>query len=358
LAATGPASALSTAGHAQLIFADGMSTSPQDRFDLDFLASTPTAAAWVIADAVPPDTRTCRRVAQALLLAGVPSLIVGTANDSLQLVDAVLERGANERVAKLFAEVERAGALPGLRVFGHRGLTASERVDFALGEVTRLAREGSPLFKQARERQERRYWLDARAPFSELADTFAYLRRPENVALVEASSHDLAKGLRAGAKKTGKSIARMLQDSEANNRKNLAAIYVSLGEVDDAAALQEVVLAAAQADGDGKAIAAARFDLGATLYRGKRYADAALQLRGCADSAQQVGDPKLKAACLSQLGSTLRELFDTDGAIRAYHEEGAVFAKLRSESEANAFHDFLSVLVEVADHRRRHAVGP
>ena len=311
-------SALDAPGQSQVAFATDAHVARENRLDLDRIASLSLSAPLAVSNALPDGTRPARAVAQALLFAGVPTCIVGHNLDAaLPLVDAMLDGLGEVRVSKMFREQALIQKADDLRLFGHRGMTAQERVEFAQDSVFRLAVPARAAYDLALKKSESSYWNDAKRLFSELGDAFAFLRRPENATLLQHSTHKLAVAARKALEQTKTDI---LKKSEADNRKNLTNIYLKLGEVDDAAALKEMMRQAADAEGDKKGAVEATLDLGITLHSGKRYMDAARELQRCSEAAQLLNLPKLKAECLTQLASSLRELIDYNGAIRAYNE--------------------------------------
>ncbi|MBI5508426.1 MAG: CHAT domain-containing protein [Deltaproteobacteria bacterium] len=326
LAGTLESSRFAAAGAAQVVFATDPKIAVENRIDLDQIAALELPASLALTDHVTPAARAARAVAQAWLFAGVATAVVGDgSNTQGGVLDAMLAQLGDERVSTLFAGEAVAGRASSLRLFGHRGLNAKERVDFALDSIVRLAGPGRAAFEAAKTRGEASLWLEAKRLFGELGDALAFLRRPESAELLAKSSHKYAKVMAPNLKK-----------NEVANQKNLGTIHIALKEVDDAAALQEMMLHAAEADGDQKGTVEATRDLGAILYSGKRFPEAAAALRRCTDLAAEIGEPLLKADCLKKLGSAMRELFDYQGAVRVYNEAIMIYAAKKPVGQVEA----------------------
>ncbi len=327
------------AGVAQVIFAAPGAPRDKGSIDLDGLAARGLKPAVALVDRVPSNTRAQRAVAQALLIGGAPTVIVGSYSGDSALLQQHLESGIEEQAAVSVLADSGDAKTDSLRIFGDGGMSATGRLDFALTELMRLARAAAGAFKAARADKSLAAWRRAREPFVALLDVVEFLRSADNAPRIAASKNA-----------TLKKIVPALGKVELENRANLAnvhlAISVALAKLPDASAKKEAdqeidraaklwgkIIAALEPKGDTEKIAENTLALGRTLSLGSRPKEAAGAFKRCIDLAKAAKSAEQQADCSSRLGSELRALFDYKGAERAYMEALLLYAKLGSANE-------------------------
>ena len=294
-------------GERQIVFAGPPGDSGERPLDLDELAAMSLNANVILADRLGAEPAEARALTQALLLAGVPTVIAGESTRSSPTLRRALQAGLAGGAAPSFAAVVRAeegAGIAGLRFFGDLGLDASGQLDFAFALFNRHLKAAPATFKAAQASNSRAQWLEAKESNLALADTLGFLREPERAPLLAALTDEARKRL-----------VPALPTLETLNRANLAEIERQLGEVDEAVRLFEQVVTFYQGVDKPKDAARAAFALGKALDGAGRNSQGAAAFRRCIDFAAKAKDPAGEAECHSYLATDLRLLFSTNEAI-------------------------------------------
>ncbi len=318
-------------GPAQLTFAKPNGAPESESVDLNRLAALPlgSAVAWI--DTAAPSPRITRSLAQAFLLAGVPTVIVGQSGNDLA------SGLATESASALLAKAHRAGELGvNTMVVGYRGLSFAERVDLAFVRLLALARSAGPAYQAAAKSQRREDWLRAHDDFAALVNIVELLMEPEAVPVLAASK-------RAGASALAKALPQRLLEM----RDKLAQTKLALGEVDAAAAIQDALAESYVAAGNHEKALAQLLAMGKTFMNGDRNRDAERVLTRCAELAHVKKLPLIEGDCRSRLGSAYRGLFENEKARQAYSQAIGVYA---AQNHKNQLYPrrFLGLLYETA----------
>ena len=331
-ATAGEEAALGWAAPAQLTFAKPASAPESEAVDLNRLAtlSLQSAVAWV--DSPAPSPRVTRALAQAFLLAGVPTVIVGRMTSSR--VETAL---ATESASSLLAAGREAGELQGdTYVVGYRGLSFPERVDLAFVRLLALARSAAPAYQAAAKSQRREDWQRAHDDFAALVEIVELLMTPEAVPVLAASK-------RQGASALAKALPTRILEM----RDKLAQTKLALGEVDAAAAIQEALAESYIGAANYAAALEQLLGMGKTFMNGDRNRDAERVLTRCAELALAQKLPLIEGDCRSRLGSAYRGLFENQKARASYTQAIAVYA---AQNHKNQLYPrrFLGLLYETA----------
>lgn len=308
-------------GLAQVVFV----AEPGARLDLDVVAEAPLRSSVALVGGVGRSARAARAVAQALLVAEVPTTIVGDDGGAAEaLRPRLLAALASDSPAAAFrALVAVEPRAAGLRLVGDPGVDAAGRVDFAYDTLLRFAKAAAAAYKAAQAAPSPGSWRAAKTAFGSLLDAIAFMREPDNTQRLLASTDERKKKLPPG-----------LAGLEAVNQSNLAKVHLALDEVALAAALQEKVLEYYQGAGKLKEAAQTTLALGRALSYGKRGAEAVATFKRCVELARRADDPSTEGDCLVRRGSELRGANDYAGAVRAYQEAIMLYARLGSPTEA------------------------
>lgn len=311
------------AGHTQVVFDGGDPSVPALGFDLDALAAATLRSTVALADGVDSSPRVLRAVAQALLLAGVPSAVVGRTEDATALRRRLSAELETERVASALAAAQRQNAAtPTLRLIGYAGMTFAERVDFAFTELLRLAKGAAQSYQRAQASQSVELWQQANELFEDLIDVIGFLLQPESVALLQKSPRPGAAAL-AGA----------LPTRELQMRQQLAQTFLALGRIDEASTIQETLVEAYEKSGKADTALEQIVTLAKTLMAGERNQDAVRVLQRCIDLATARKQTLIEADCRSRLGSVKRASFDYAGARQEYLQALMLYTKANNENQ-------------------------
>jgi tetratricopeptide (TPR) repeat protein len=294
-------------GYAQLQFGD--------RLDLDDFSSRRIDANLVVASSLPAGARPARALHQALLVAGVPSLLVGPlpAERAGQLLDSL----HSQRLLDALKDGER--------LLGFHGLQFPERIAFATREYSRLDNAGKAAYLSARRTHDQGDWHRARRNYEAALDMLAYLGEPGPLAELSRSEDP------AEVK-----LARTLEKTEVGKRIVLAQIFANLGDLDEAVALQDLVVESFVKAKQRKAAVTVLHLVGANLSKGGRHDDAVIRFERCVELAREAQVTVFEARCLLRLGSEQRALLDYPGAARYYQQAAVLFEKLGSREQIEA----------------------
>ncbi|MEZ0310991.1 MAG: CHAT domain-containing protein [Myxococcota bacterium] len=319
-------------GPAQLTFAKPATAPESEAVDLNRLSTLAlqSAVAWI--DAPAPSPRVTRSLAQAFLLAGVSTVVVGKM-DGARLETEL----GTEAASTLLAAAREAGQLDGnAYVVGYRGLSFPERVDLAFVRLLALARSAAPAYQAAAKSQRREDWQRAHDDFAALVEIVELLLTPEAVPVLAASK-------RQGAS----ALAKALPTRVLEMRDKLAQTKLALGEVDAAAAIQEALAESYIAAGNHAAALEQLLAMGKTFMNGDRNRDAERVLNRCAELALTQKLPLIEGDCRSRLGSAYRGLFENEKARAAYTKAIEVYAAQKHKNQLYP-RRFLGLLYETA----------
>ncbi|MBI3180411.1 MAG: tetratricopeptide repeat protein, partial [Deltaproteobacteria bacterium] len=332
LPAYADANPFARAGLAQVTFAGASEIPPAERLDLDTLSSTRLASSLAAVDGLAASSQSARAVAQSFLFAGVATCMVGT--PAPQWRDRMMQDLAHMRANAAFARLNAAHPEHRVWLIGYRGMDADERVAFAVQNLLALAKAGKPLFEKARAQKRPELWEQAKEVFSELVGTLDFLLHPRNLARLGASSDRVAQAL-------VKSGTLPLRRTE--NQANLAQIHLALGELDEASALQELVVQSHEQSGDGAKLAEALKSLGGLLFTARRYPEATRRYAQCTRVAGDIKAAPIAAECSLQLGLSQRELFKYSESAAAIRTAIDLFSqeKMGKQVEAHRYLGFL-----------------
>jgi len=322
-------------GTAQVVFAPANGPEAGEQLNLDAIAALDLDSNILVVDSeAAMDGRAARAIAQAALLSGVPTVwIQGPGADRSQLPGDAdwLQQSAAALVRR---SVRDGGARVDTRLIGDAGVDFAGRVGLAVDSYRRLAGEAIAAFKVAQSSSAAAAWRRARDSILSLLDTIAFLRDRKASALLANSSSD-----------TVRALLPSLEDRQAMLRGVLAQAYLALGEGEDAAALQELVLAGQLQGANTKAALQTALELGKTQAIGKHHSEAAAAFQRCAALATERGDGDSEAQCHERLGTERRELADPQGAERAYQQALVRYATLGSPKQVNS-RRYLGILYE------------
>ena len=283
--------------------------------DLDKISATTISAPVVIVDGIAVSARLRRAVAQAFLLAGVPTLIVGAETPARALVAAVQKGLEESRIATAVSQsLRQEGASASILGFG--GMTPAERVDFALGELIRLVTEAANQFKEGSNTGKRENWQAAQSYFAEVDDTIVFLLRDQSQALLATSKHKHAK------------LGSSLSTRRIQYQKTLAVVHRNLDEPEEAARLYQAVHDIYVEQGDLSSAAKTALDLAVALEQANRPRESLDAAKRCVEHAVEGKDLLLQATCTSKRATTHRGLYEYDEAIRWYNEAAQLYGKV------------------------------
>ena len=292
---SGPA--LGTTGTTQVVFGQVDAGTVIDLTLLQGLARDDNLA---LVDNLPSSSRVARAVAQSLLIAGIPTALLGDGGGSSA---AALMPAAGGRIAA----PQSRPLPPGMRLMGYRGMDAATQTQFAANEIYRLAKTGIGAYKAGKDSQDPAAWRRARDVFVRSLDTVAFLELP-------AIRQRLAQGPKEQQRLATPEAVTAVRLS---NQSALADIYLALKDGAHATQLREAILATQQTLGKPPAIYDAILKLGRTLETSGRAQDAAARFTACTELAHSHGDAVPEALCYMALADARRDLFDYPGAQHA-----------------------------------------
>ncbi len=321
------------AGLTQVTFATARELSAAERIDLDTLGQERLGSSMAVIDRLTTTGQGARAVAQAFLLAGVATTAVGDAAGK-HLRDGLAHDLGEMRADAAFARF--AAQHPGQRLWfiGHRGMDPNERIALAVQDVFALATAGKAAFEKARVEKRPDLWERAREVFSDFIAAVDFLMRPTHAPRLAASANPQAQRLaKAGALAALRTI----------NRSNLAQIHLALGELDEASALQELVVQDYEQGGDQAKLAEALRLVGQLLVTARRYPEAARRYEQCVRVAGGAKAEPIMAECSLQLGLARRELFAYPQAVDAMRAAISLFNEQKAPKLVEA-HRYLGFL--------------
>lgn len=303
---------------AQALFQDPTASAG---LDLDDIGNRALDSELAIVTLDAPTWALQRGVAQAFLLAGVPTVVFLSAR-SASRVAVLTDATREQRPAALIAAWNASKSEPRAHIFGHRGLGDRDRVQFSSDLYVRLRNEGVRTYSRAvRESSPALRRVSAHL-FQKFLEVIQFLREPESQQLLETTED-----LRLSR------LASQLTRDEFNVRRILGDIYDRLGDTEKTANILELLIETQKSSGNNQALATLQRRLGQTHFGARAMQPAAEAYRNCIASAAAAENLALEADCRSRLGSALRALFDYNGAIRAYQQSMLLYAQLGDANE-------------------------
>ncbi|MBN1959459.1 MAG: CHAT domain-containing protein [Deltaproteobacteria bacterium] len=320
-------------GYTQVIFNDELK--PDISFDLNALTATDVHANIGIAANLDDNVRSCRAVSQALLLAGIPTAILGKYDGDSKTLRDHFYNNTNTNAATIFHRLTSTEKhLPNLRLYGDPGLDKFERAKFAYTMLTTYARSAANSYKTALQKSSPKKWNIAKNAFIALLDTINYLNDPT-----------VSKLLTKDGDKKAKAILANLSLIEVVNQINLAKVYLALDEIDAAATLWEKAISFYQQKGDAKNAAINAQMLGMAFSHAQRGQNALTAFTRCQQFATKAKQNLITADCLVNRGSELRRQSKYIEATKAYNEAISLYAQVHANDEVYP-HRYLGFIYE------------
>ncbi|MEK7703348.1 MAG: CHAT domain-containing tetratricopeptide repeat protein [Myxococcota bacterium] len=316
------ASPLERAGRTQIVMRGGGADSGV-ALDLDWLAHEDLRAALLLVEAPVAPSRGRRALLQAALLAGIPTVLFDVAGEGAPpLLTRVSRELDHESLDAILTAARADGIVTQATVGGDGGFDFAARVTVAVEAYRRLATEAIAAFKTAQGAPSPLTWRVAQRRFRQLLDAMVFLTEPASVALLTRSDDAVTRSLPVSLPKREGAI-----------RSILAQTHLALGEIEDAAALQEELVADYRRQGNAAGVLKTTAELGKTLAHGDEHARAADALERCTRLAAELRDAETEADCQSRLGTERRALFELPAAVRAYQKAILAYATKGSRNE-------------------------
>ncbi len=313
-------------GDVQVTFDTPPGTTDSEVIDLDRITGTSLRDLVVWVDEVPTTARVARAIAQAFLIAGVPSVIVGEAN-----AHALLTHASRDGAETLAAAGDFS---PTTHLIGYRGRDLAGRVDLAYERLGGLTKTADADLQRAKDSKEHDDWQRAHDDLAHVASLLEFLQQPEAAQTLATSSLPDAAAR-----------AKALPGELLVCRDKLAQTLVGEGDIDGAVRLRDDIAKAYIDAGDHEKALEQLLAIGKAYLGAQRNDEAVTVLERCIERARAKAIPGVESDCLSRAGSAYRALYRYDAAKQAYL--AAIAIEEHSENQVYP-HRNLGVLYEDA----------
>ena len=304
---------------------------PDTPLTLDALAGLRLQAEVALVPRLEAAPRAAAATAQALLLAGVPSAVLGWAEPA-----ASAAAGASlMRILTRLAPIAEATPQlpPGLALWGLRGQTPAARVVAAQALLSRDIGRAGDAIRRGQAAQARSNWEAARAALEDLDATLAFLAQPAaQAALLASPLPSLQRTLKS------------LPAARVSTLQRLSEMHAKLDDQPGGLRTGEALLAVQAARGDTLGLLRTHAHLAAIQRSLQAYDRATAHSQQCIDLAQAAGHQAYEVDCYQQLGLAHAEGRAVAAAIAAFR--GGLATALRAGLPTGALYQELGHLEE------------